>query len=78
MGKYPCIYTVKFWNCNDDISEQSGFIYADNFHHAVNILENYYGELEKLSVELYEDGLVELDKEELQIVKDILRRREEI
>ena len=78
MGKYPCIYTVKFWDCGDGIAEQSGFIYADNFHHAVDILENYYGEVEKLSIELYDDGLVELDEEDLLIVKDILRRREEM
>lgn len=63
MKKYTFLFEAEVWFDNN-MATECGFISADTFSEAVNLLEEYYGDsLDKLHLECSEAGLITMDRE---------------
>ena len=75
---YPFKYYVNVYDeVNEDTYEKHGLLYADNYVHATEKLVSYYGEnnLIRFSLEGFEDGPIELEKELVdRVFKERLNR----
>lgn len=76
MGNYPTLFTIEYWNdVEGRLSTVKGIIYADSIVHAAEIIEEYYGNIEKVEFEMYEQGIVEFNDEQFKIVKGYMEEQ---
>lgn len=63
MKKYSFLFEVDVWFDNN-MATECGFISADTFSEAVNLLEEYYGDsLDKLHLECSNASLITMSRE---------------
>ena len=71
MGNYPTLFTIEYWDdVEDQLTSINGLIYADSIVHAAEILEEYYGNIEKVELQMYEQGILEFDNEQFKKMKN--------
>lgn len=59
---FPCIYKVAFYDGVDHkVCEEKGLLFAQGIADAAELLEKYYGSIERISIEIFEDGPIEFD-----------------
>lgn len=71
MGNYPTLFTIEYWDdVEDQLTSINGLIYADSIVHAAEILEEYYGNIEKVEFKMYEQGILEFNDEQFKKMKN--------
>lgn len=73
---FPCIYKIAFYD--DDkckVCDAKGIIFAESVPAAVSLLDKWYGNIERICVEIFEDGPIELDEEAEIEVRRMLEGR---
>ena len=65
MGNYPVLFTIEIYDEQYTLNTITGLIYANSFGEAAKTLEQYYGfsNIEAMSLEFFEDGIIELPTE---------------
>lgn len=83
MGNYPYLAAIKWFKDNPDgngsiLTTDYTILYADNWRHAIGIIEDYYGTDLDSIIELkrYEEGLVFFSKEAYEALQQSLEEGE--
>lgn len=77
---YPCLYKVNLCYEGDmetiETEVVHGLIYAASYSDAAHQLEDYYGnELTTLEITLFEDGLIEIPENNVELIRKILEEK---
>ena len=76
MGNYPTLFTIEYWNdVEERLSTINGLIYADSIVHAAEILEEYYGNIEKVEFQMYEQGILEFNNDQFKTMKEYVEEQ---
>ena len=76
MGNYPTLFTIEYWNdVENKLSSINGLIYADSIVHAAEIIDEYYGNIEKVEFQMYEQGILEFNDEQFKTMKEYVEEQ---